>query len=330
MASGISHMLISQKVLSELAESDLKNYLMGNLEFIYVGSVGPDLPYLSILDTDLFKQEKKVADLFHYTDTDQIVLRGLQKVKSSKESLEIRAAQFTFLMGYGSHVIIDGVIHPYVRDMVGDYKGNETAHRKLEMSFDVYLYELFRGAEMNYSEFHKNVLLIEDSELKAEVLSFFSLLIHDVYGSNEEFQKDAKDVTPEKIQKWISALCLSLEVAEGDFPWIYRKLLGERGVSFYNIEDIKNEESKNLFLRLPVDSEEKSLSCNFLQSDKEVDFINEVVPLCEQRVSLFWKCAFGYVFEGAEEPDFPAINLDTGRLLSRPSLNEIPYYWRNV
>ncbi|MAF79233.1 MAG: hypothetical protein CME60_13810, partial [Halobacteriovoraceae bacterium] len=50
---------------------------------------------------------------------------------------------FSFFLGFASHVVADGVIHPFVRDKVGDYDNNATEHRLLEMRLDVILLNEF-------------------------------------------------------------------------------------------------------------------------------------------------------------------------------------------
>jgi len=58
MASGITHILLMKNMQSLLPDGKLKKLLQSGRDFLQVGAVGPDLPYASIADDDLFFNTK--------------------------------------------------------------------------------------------------------------------------------------------------------------------------------------------------------------------------------------------------------------------------------
>jgi hypothetical protein len=62
---------------------------MHNTRYFQIGSIAPDLPYASIMDNDFFDSESDLANLFHFTATDQNIaqspnqlpLTGLEHVR---------------------------------------------------------------------------------------------------------------------------------------------------------------------------------------------------------------------------------------------------------
>jgi hypothetical protein len=69
-----------------------------------LGSVAPDLPYLSIADTELFSDQTEIADDLHYNHTNAVPLKGLLMAKQQADKKNIRLAQalFAFYLGYVS------------------------------------------------------------------------------------------------------------------------------------------------------------------------------------------------------------------------------------
>ena len=136
MPSGMTHILLVKNLQNVLPEGNPKFTLAAGRDFLSVGAVESDLPYASIADGDLFfSDQSDLADKFHYQKTNQIGLQAMRELRQEKNNLsatELRYA-FTFFLGYISHISADGIMHPFVRDKVGDYKDNKTAHRVLEM-----------------------------------------------------------------------------------------------------------------------------------------------------------------------------------------------------
>lgn len=320
MASGLSHILLTKKLQDELPDGKMKNILAYCADSFQVGSVAPDLPYASIADNAFFANESPLADKFHYRKTNQIPLLALKRLKTLMGTIDeaLHYQMFAFFLGYTSHVLADGIIHPFVRDKVGDYEKNQAEHRSLEMQLDVLFYaELTKRsglkAEINYSNMHEQIKDFFQVNEMMKILELFSELIEIIY---EEYY------SREKISGWIKGLYRMFEVAEGDHPKFYR-ILKANSFTYRNVEDI--DRNKAIILNKPIDR-----NYNFLKCD-EINFFSQVIPHYYRQFVILAQKAFDYVFEDGPELnefDIPCINLDTGRLVENNDLNEIPEFWK--
>jgi hypothetical protein len=321
MPSGITHIFLTKKLQDVIPDGKLKNIFAFGSDFLLIGAVGPDLPYASILDNDFFfGNESPLADRFHYEKTNQIPLKSLTEIRSLKDKIneELHYKMFAFFMGYISHVFADGIIHPFVRDMVGNYAENKSAHRSFEMQLDVLLVEEFTKKsglplELNYTNVHDELLNFTSYKESKEIVAVFSKIIKDVY--NENFSS-------RKINGWIKGLYRLFAVAEGEHPRIYRNLEANSFL-YRNREDIDPE--KVLILNKPKDR-----SSNFLNADK-VHFFDDCVSQYFKKFGLVAQKAYEFVYQEGQmlgESDVPPINLDTGRLIANDDLNETPEFWK--
>ena len=321
MPSAITHILLAKKLQDVLPDGKLKDIFAACTDSFQIGSVAPDLPYASIADNDFFlTNENALADDFHYKETNQVPLRALKKLKSLKDQIDDQLIQyqiFSFFAGYIAHILGDGIVHPFIRDKVGDYSSNKAAHRSLEMQLDVlFLQEISKDTglplELNYTNIHdelKNFSNIKGAKLIVEI---FRDLIKEVY---------KRRYSERKILGWIKGLHRLFALAEGDFPKIYRNL-PINTFTFKNIEDINRERA--LILHKPKDRE-----INFLHV-VEVEFFKQCVPQFNMRFVEIAQKAYEFVFEDGDELteiEIPKINLDTGRLIINDDLDLIPEFW---
>jgi hypothetical protein len=326
MPSGISHILLARHFQDQLPIGKLKKRLASGRYFFQVGAVGPDLPYASILDDDLFLFDQgDLADKMHHQVTNQIPLRVLPKIKAIPAINLLRTKEkrfkFAFFLGYMAHIVSDGLFHPFVRDKVGNYVGNETDHRVLEMRMDVLIYHHFyapTGAqgEFNYVNLHDELRNIETSRQTPKVMQTYRNSIEEVY--NEDHDLD-------RVQGWSEGLYRLFAVAEGDHPAIYRNLKILDGIIFKNYDDLKDKSDDILVLTTPKDRAE-----NFLHTDR-IHVIDDCIPKFVDVFTPLAIKAHDYVYKnGAEltEDDLPNINLDTGRPADRHhDLDLIPTLW---
>jgi len=321
MASGLTHILLTKKLQDKLSDGDLKDIFAMCADSFQIGAVAPDLPYASIADDDFFlSNESPLADNFHYRKTNQIPLQALKKVKNLKEQVDqgIHFHLFSFFLGYISHVLADGIIHPFVRDMVGEYEENQAEHRSLEMQLDVlFMEEITKEtgltSELNYSNIHDELENFPEVVGSNMILEIFSDLIKEIYN---------EDYNVEKIFGWINGLHRMFEIAEGDHLRFYR-VLKSNSFTYKNRDDINR--AKAVILNKPVDRE-----VNFLKVD-EVDFFNDCIPQFYKKFEEIAQKSYEYVFnDGIElnESDIPLINLDTGRLAEVNNLDLIPEFWK--
>lgn len=326
MASGITHILLMKNLQSILQESKLKKVLQSGRDFLQAGAVGPDLPYASIADDDfILKTESELADKFHYEKTNLLTLKAFERIKEQKDNYTKKGIRclYSFFLGFASHIIADGIIHPFIRDMVGNYNENKTAHRVLEMRLDVLLYHYltkYSGMpiELNYSNIHDELSNFYNDKYpeKKIVLKVFSELIFEVY--NEQY-------APGKINGWVKGLHTMFGIAEGKHPVFYKKLPIIEDFIFSNYEDLEAKANEYLILTKPVDRD-----YNFLNKP-QVHFFNDCLPRFYEVFLKFANMSYDYVFNNngsISQIDIPPIDLDTGRdLACNNNLDETPTLW---
>lgn len=329
MASGITHILLMKNLQSILPNGDLKKILQSGRDFLQVGAVGPDLPYASIADGDLFfKTQSDLADKFHYEKTNVLILRAFQEIKNNSASLSAREKRFmfSFFLGFAAHIVADGIIHPFVRDKVGNYHENQTAHRVLEMQLDVLLFHhLTKNTNapinLNYSNIHDELINFDNNfypEVE-KVLQLFSKLILEVYQLSYD--------TP-LINSWIKGLNAMFGVAEGDHPKIYRIIGFINNFLFADYNDLRDKYKSILILEKPKDRD-----YNFLRKN-QIHFFDDCLPhFYNKFIPIANKC-YDYIYNNKGELtdiDIPPIDLDTGRdLASNNDLDLTPTLWRLV
>ncbi|MDQ7815875.1 MAG: zinc dependent phospholipase C family protein [Melioribacteraceae bacterium] len=322
MPSGLTHILLMKNVQNDISNIILKNIIASGVHFCQVGAVGPDLPYASILDSS----QSGIADLFHKEKTNQIAVKSFPKIKSLRSEIKDDKQfryMFCFFLGFTSHIVADGIMHPFVRDMVGDYEANKTEHRKLEMRLDViFLNELTKssGANLNLknSDIHKDLKKVFTYENLDLILNVFKELIIEVYGKEE--------TTVEMIRNWIDGLYHMFDIAETDFPHFFKDIPIVGDFLFRDINDLI-EKKDQLTKLIKVNGRDK----NFLQNTNEIDFIKNCYPQFNKVFRNIAGKAYNYTYKNGAEltaNDIYEINLDTGRPVAQyNNLDLIPSFW---
>ncbi len=328
MPSGVTHILLVKHLQEQLQPDDiLRHRLAAARDFFQVGAVAPDLPYASIADDDFFfETESDLADKFHYEKTNAVPLLALQRIHARKAELsqpDLRSF-YAFFIGYVSHVIADGLVHPFVRDTVGDYHEHQTEHRVLEMQLDVLFYRFlnFRSGspgEFNYSNIHKELknLTPQQYPILSQVMTLFRDTIRDVYGTDHDYDIDT-------IQGWITGLYRMFDIAEGEHPAIYRDIGLISDFLFPTYDELRQNAEDLLTVRKPIDREE-----NFLHKPR-IHFFDDAVPKFYEVFIPIARKAHDAIFGDGpllDENDVPPIDLDTGRYLANNSLDEVPPLW---
>ena len=144
-------------------------------------------------------------------------------------------AFFWFLVGYASHVIADGVCHPFVMDKVGRYEGaNKAEHRALEMGLDVLLCQHFTGdsghaIEAGYARMDSSIKGFNELKAADIVCHHFANLIGTVYGVT---------VRPAEVRGWVAGISRLFCLATGRWPAWLRNLDATRPYVFREIADL--------------------------------------------------------------------------------------------
>jgi hypothetical protein len=159
-----------------------------HLNFLELGSISPDYPYLDVGSSD----SKKWADAMHYTHTCKMIGVGADMVRALPHGRS-RDKCLAWLMGYAAHVVTDMCVHPVVELKVGPYKGNETAHRRCEMHQDAYIFRRV-GTGMPQTANHIKATILTcydpnqpqslDFDLKTLWNSIFKIVHPDLFASD--------------------------------------------------------------------------------------------------------------------------------------------------
>lgn len=323
MPSGYTHILLAKTFVesSNLTNHNLGLNLAENIKYFQLGALGPDLPYsqqLGLTNRNVTKQ----ADSFHYDYTNKIPIRAFNKIKAMNESEE-KDQSFAFFLGYASHIVADGIIHPFVRDKVGDYKGNETDHRTLEMRLDVlFMHELTkqtgRPLELNYTNLHDEIL--DPLSRKFDHISdLFVRLIYEVYGPR---------YPKEEIHEWIRDMHKVLSIAESENNQFYAFLPLLKDYLFSNHSEVYKAREEDILLKTTA---AKGRENNFLSRD--VNFFADCIPKFYSVFKSIALAAHKFVYENGPtfgDRQLPAINLDTGRPLNVANGNNLDakaVYW---
>jgi hypothetical protein len=204
MAGAFTHLVVSsfakrEKVLGE----DLRKLLNRHYRFVYLGSVSPDLPYLSLKAGSV-----NWADVMHYEKTNSVVISGYSALKSVwPKWTELDEVRFAWLLGYVSHMIADATIHPIVRTIVGPYKDNPKEHLRCELTQDSLIFHEKMNDDIKYDEFSEMVRFCVKSEYLGPLMNFWQTLLSCNYRE--------KDEAPHP-DLWFKTYGPALDNAEGD------------------------------------------------------------------------------------------------------------------
>jgi hypothetical protein len=152
MAGAFTHMVIvAEAIKSFSVEQNFGKILRENKNFLTLGSVGPDIPYLAHLAFGGFDW----ANIMHYHNTNRIVNNSLHSLAVSKARGKIWKNELAWLLGFVSHLVADATIHPIVECIVGPYtdESNIQNHRECEMIQDVMILHEITNNDVTYAEY---------------------------------------------------------------------------------------------------------------------------------------------------------------------------------
>jgi len=166
-----------------------------HVNFLELGCISPDYPYLDVTSGD----SKKWADAMHYTHTCQAIYVGAELVRGLPQGLG-KEKCLAWLMGYAGHVITDMCIHPVVELKVGPYESNVTQHRRCEMHQDVFIFSRLGTGMPQTAEHLRSTILTcgaanNDRQLDPDVKGLWEELLRTVHPT--VFADD-----PPEMDKW--------------------------------------------------------------------------------------------------------------------------------
>lgn len=206
MAGAFTHFLISDtaKRKRSVIGSELYRLLNKHSEFVSLGSVSPDLPYLSFRTGTI-----NWADLMHYDTTNGIVIHGhdeLRQTWSMDGTNEADEIKLAWLFGYASHLISDATIHPIVEAIVGPYKDNPNEHRVCEMTQDSLVYHKRKNAEIRYTEYSSIIKFCKESEHFDPLMDFWEKQAVKTYTDTDQRPNPSL---------WFKTYSEAIDIAEG-------------------------------------------------------------------------------------------------------------------
>jgi len=140
MPAAYAHITIANLMRDKLdtLSNALEIPFLRYLKYCELGAVSPDYPYLDITS----KESKEWADMMHYHHTVDFIKEGAKLINNFEGEIKEKAT--AWLLGYASHVVADCVVHPVVNKIAGGVYSDSpeiaSAHRRCEMSQDLYIY----------------------------------------------------------------------------------------------------------------------------------------------------------------------------------------------
>jgi hypothetical protein len=339
MASPITHIILVNEAQNHF-ERDIQSDKADKIETILnlypgelnIGAISPDLLYftedfvMKLFSASQLQDMHKLADMMHVRKTNQFLLESINEIRNMKKG-KLKDLLFSFLSGHLAHIIADGIVHPFIRDKVGDYNDlTKLDHRMLEMRLDVYVTEDLVGFNMNDCQFAEYL----ESENTKPIAKLITNVLNRVY--KDELEKECGEKLKLKtVEGAINASRKALKTSSGNFnlKWYLGDLLEKKGLKHPDLNEIKRMKNKDLVLLHPIDREEKGLSGNFLNVET-IHFLDDVCPQFVEKYIEKIEKLYDIIYTNAplDEDDFVAINLDTGRTLDDPDYKNIPFYWR--
>jgi hypothetical protein len=160
MAGGFAHITLVDTICKDGDALDgipsltpaMKQALGYHLNFVELGAVSPDYPYLSLLDSN----SAGWANVMHYWRTLDFVRKAVPIVYEMNFSRTATKKCIAWLFGYAAHLVTDLTIHPMVNLKVGCYEQNKRQHRVCEINQDVYIFNAINHDDITRAEYIQN------------------------------------------------------------------------------------------------------------------------------------------------------------------------------
>jgi len=232
MAGAFTHMaVVDTAKIAFAAETQFGKILREQIQFLTLGSVSPDIPYLS----HLAGGGSNYANIMHYHNTNSIVHNGLHSLNAAKSRDKTWRAQIAWLAGFVSHLVVDATIHPIVESIVGPYTdpSARSSHTECEMLQDVMIFREVKNLDLNDSEYtgHLRDCLTNKKILDAVAEFWADLVLNSCPAAGK----------PE-IQSLTSSYTNELDLAEGS---AFGRLLRHVGAApaYYSYDELTNNQS---------------------------------------------------------------------------------------
>ena len=239
MPANIAHVLIAHAAYDGIKEKnpELGEIILWKNPFLYLGSLGPDLP--SYTKENLIKEAMNSLFLRPFTDLSMPVAEDLsfflhsthpnmipfyltetnvnyipfRNGKPKPDEFNFSTLVFTF--GYVCHMAADQVIHRLVRELVGAYyrdKATTVRHAECEVYQDVFLFKELLQQQAFSKTYHRHLITIDRLGFQYE--GFCNLL-------SLTFSKAGYRLVPKAdIDAWIDGMLFAFDMMDTIGPYV--------------------------------------------------------------------------------------------------------------
>jgi len=172
MAGAFTHMaIVAEAAKSFPPGKKFGDIIHANLNFLTLGTVSPDIPYLAYLKLTGFKW----ADVMHYFQTNGIVKNGMHSLAAAKNKDKNWECQLAWLAGFVGHLVGDATIHPIIECIAGPYTNPDShnRHGKSEMIQDVLIFKEIKNLEVSGAEYTDLLDACRSSQSYDQVAAFW-------------------------------------------------------------------------------------------------------------------------------------------------------------
>jgi len=177
MAGAFTHMaIVAEAAKSFPPGNKFGDIIHANLNFLTLGTVSPDIPYLAYLKLSGFSW----ADVMHYFQTNGIVKNGMHSLAASKNKDKNWECQLAWLAGFVGHLVGDATIHPIIESIAGPYTNpdSHSRHGESEMTQDVLIFKEVKNLEVSAAEYTGLLDACRKSPSYAQVAKFWDAHAH--------------------------------------------------------------------------------------------------------------------------------------------------------
>ncbi len=251
MAGAFTHWMVIEEAIESLPDGDYATILGQKKNFVSIGAVGPDYPYMSELEGNLFKIHSW-ADRMHYENSLGFVKNGLVELMSLKRDSEEFRICLAWFCGYVSHLLTDMIIHPVVNAIVGGiYLFTSHDHRICEMIQDASIFYGIKGVDITNAEYVKLFKSCSDpadiEKIHPAIRNFWPGILRNAHpGAASHFNKIDPD-------RWHNAYLSMFNIASDPIP-IFRHVGEELHLVYKKNGEIDTDETKKYLteINLPL------------------------------------------------------------------------------
>lgn len=297
MAGPFTHWMVAEEATKSLEPGQLRTLMENNLNYLLLGAVSPDLPYLSLGSSDW-------ANRFHWTNTNGIPNAFLRTLALEGIETYDNNVIFSWCMGYVSHMVADAVIHPIVEAIVGKLPENKSEHLECEMTQDSLLFYNLKKQEINGAEYTELIESCRSSEGFFLLMETWQKFIQAVYSNVDSLH----------TRDWFSNYVNQMDVADGGrLTALSRHNLGLDDYIYKTHSEIINEHPEKYI---------KYYDKIKMPNEQPGNFMADGFTAAVKNVNIIWQGIYSGLTSKQETTNYVKNwNLDTGEDQGSPKKN---------